>query len=43
MRALAHHKYGLSLMEVHLPSQTLEQVGNVTNVSPLFENNHLFL
>ncbi|ELU08313.1 hypothetical protein CAPTEDRAFT_221991 [Capitella teleta] len=40
MRALAHRKYGLDLMEVHLPSQTLEQGLDVLEI---MRNIHVFV
>ncbi len=33
MRNLAQEKYGLDLTEVHLPSQTLEQVNTINIIS----------
>ena len=44
MRNLAQQKYGLKMMEAHLPSQTLEQVmyrssliQNIAEVNQVFE------
>lgn len=36
MKNMAEQKYGLTLMDTHLPSQTLEQV----NIFPEQTNNH---